>query len=123
MKDLTIPEKITLENEVVPNIWRRDIPKLLAIAVPGAIIGIIVWACTSQKPLIRLVSMLVTCLYLCLSYALVARIDGSRSILSHLELTIRFYREQQRFYYKQGKEQLCYVETDRSKEADGPDIH
>lgn len=109
MKDLSIPEKISLEKELAPGIWRKDLPKLLTMAIPGLIVGIIVWALSSDYPLTQFVIGLAIIIYLSICFVLIARIDGTQSILSFLELKIRFRREQQHFYYKQGKEKLYHV--------------
>lgn len=123
MKELSIPEKITLEKEAAPGIRNKDIPKLAAIAIPGVVIGIIVWAASGERPLVQLVDMIAILVYLFLCYLTVARIDGSQSIWGHLALMVRFQREQQRYYYKQGKENLFYVAADRSPEGDSTGIH
>lgn len=125
MKDLTIPEKLSLETEVF-NIRRRDIKKLAALAVPGAAIGIAIWAGSSDRPMVQVIAMLATMGYLFLCYVLVARIEGTPSILNYIELLIRYRREQQRFYYKQGKENLYDVSdtpADGYPDADSPDLY
>ena len=121
MKDLTIPEKISLEKEIIANVRKKDAKKLIALAVPGAVIGITVWLSTGDQPLVQFITMLATMGYLLLCYVLVARVEGTPSILSFLELLILFQREQQRFYYKQGKEKLYHVadnSANGSPEAD-----
>lgn len=125
MKDLMIPENLSLEKEVVSGIQQRDIKKLIAIAVPGSTIGIIVWLSASD-PMVQFIAMLATLGYLALCYAVVARIEGTPSILNYIELLIRFQREQQRFYYKQGKEKLYHVAAQSANgypEADGTGIY
>ena len=125
MKDLTIPEKISLEKSI-GSIRYKDIKKLIAMAVPGTVIGIAVWASTGDKPLVQFITMLSIMGYLFLCYVIVARIEGTPSILNFFELLIRFQREQQRFYYKQGKEKLYDVSdqtANGSPEADGTGIY
>lgn len=125
MKDLTIPEKISLERSI-GSIRYKDIKKLIALAAPGAVIGIAVWASTGDKPLAQFITMLAIMGYLFLCYVIVARIEGTPSILNFIELHIRFQREQQRFYYKQGKEKLYHVtdnSADGSPDADGTGIY
>lgn len=126
MKDLLIPEKISLENEIFAGIRKKDVKKLIALALPGAVIGITVWLSTGD-PLVQFIAMIITMGYLFLCYVVVARVEGTPSILNYLELLIRFQREQQRFYYKQGKEKLYYVAEPQSAsgspEADSAGIY
>lgn len=124
MKELTIPEKISLEKESF-NIRHRDIKKLIALALPGTAIGITVWL-TTDDPVVQFIAMLATMGYLFLCYVVTARVEGNPSILNYLESLIRFRREQQRFYYKQGKEALYYVAdpaSDGYPDTDGPGIY
>lgn len=124
MKDLLIPEKITMEKEIF-NVRQRDIKKLIALALPGAIIGITVWL-TAEKPMVQFIALILTMGYLFLCYAVTARVEGNPSILHYIELLIRFQREQQCFYYKQGKENLYYVSdtaADGYPDADGAGIY
>ena len=125
MKDLLIPEKISLESEIITGIRRKDVKKLVALAVPGAAIGIAVWLLNSN-PMVQFISMIVTFGYLFLCYVVVARVEGTPSVLNYLELLIRFHREQQHFYYKQRKETLYYVSDVQSAseppEADYPGL-
>lgn len=124
MKDLTIPERISMEKEVF-NIRQRDIKKLIALALPGAAIGITVWL-TTGDPMVQFFAMLATMGYLFLCYVVTARVEGNPSILNYLESLIRFHREQQRFYYKQGKENLYYVSdtsADGFSDTDGPGVY
>lgn len=120
---LIIPEKISLEKESAPGIRRKDLKKLIAIAAPGTAIGIIMWTAFTERPLVQLVSMISIIIYLFLCYVIVARIDGSLSILDYLGLLIRFRREQQRFYYKQGKEKLFHVTAEGSPKNISAGIH
>lgn len=124
MKELSIPEKITMEKEIF-NIRQKDIKKLIALALPGAVIGITVWL-TTDKPLVQFIAMILTMGYLFLCYVVTARVEGNPSILNYIELLIRFQREQQCFYYKQGKENLYYVSdtaADGYPDADGAGIY
>lgn len=124
MKDLTIPEKISLEKEIF-NIRKKDIKKFITLALPGAAIGVTVWL-TTGAPVVQFFAMLATMGYLFLCYVVTARVEGNPSILNYLELLIRFRREQQRFYYKQGKENLFYVSdtsADGYPDADGSGIY
>lgn len=124
MKDLMIPEKITMEKEIF-NIRQRDIKKLIALAAPGAVIGITVWL-TAEKPLVQFIALILTMGYLFLCYVVTARVEGNPSILNYIELLIRFRREQQSFYYKQGKENLYYVSDtapDGYQDTDGSGIY
>lgn len=123
MKELSFPENITLEKEIAPGLLRKDLKKLLALAVPGAVIGIAIWALSGHRPLTQLVAMVSTLLYLFLCYAIVVRVDGTTSIYSYLALLVRFYREQQSFSYKQPKEVLYRVESTGSEEADRTGIY
>ena len=126
MKELTIPEKISLEKEVFTGIRRKDVKKLIALTLPGAVIGITVWLSTGD-PLVQFIAMIITMGYLFLCYVVVARVEGTPSILNYLELLLRFHREQQHFYYKQGKEKLYHVSdlqsATRSPEADRSGIY
>lgn len=123
MKELSFPENITLEKEIAPGLLRKDLKKLFALAVPGTVIGVAVWTICKGQPLIQLVAMVATLLYLFLCYAIVVRVDGAMSIYNYLALLVRFHREQQRFYYKQPKEVLYRVESAGSKKIDGSGIH
>ena len=123
MKDLSIPEKISLDKMVSKNLRQKDLPKLGMLAAPGTIIGIIVWILSTDRPLIQLIAMASIFGYLFLCYILVSRVDGSQSILDYIASLIRFQREQQCLYYKQGKEKIYHVAADRSEEADGTGIH
>ena len=95
MKELSIPEKITLEKDVF-GIPKKDVKKFIALALPGAVIGVTVWLAFSD-PLIQFIAMILTIGYLFLCYVVTARVEGNPSILNYLELLIRFRREQQRF--------------------------
>lgn len=124
MKDLTIPEKISLEKEIF-NIRKKDIKKFVALALPGSAIGVTVWL-TTGAPVVQFFAMLATMGYLFLCYVVTARVEGNPSILNYIELLIRFRREQQRFNYKQGKENLYYVEdqsANGSPDADGTGVY
>lgn len=124
MKDLLIPEKITMEKEIF-NVRQKDIKKLIALALPGAVIGITVWL-TTDKPLVQFIALILTMGYLFLCYVVTARVEGNPSILNYIELLIRFQREQQSFYYKQGKENLYYVSdtaADGYPDTDGAGIY
>lgn len=123
MKDLSFPENITLEKEIAPGILRKDLKKLIGIAIPGTVIGIIVWSFGANQPLIQLVALIAVLLNLFVCYVVMARIDGSMSIYNYLALLIRFHREQQRFYYKQPKEVLYRVGTTRSQETGSAGVH
>lgn len=106
MKELTIPENISLEKELITGIRKQDVPKLLLLAAPGVIIGITVWICNQERPMTQLIAMLAAIGWLALSYAITARVEGSPSILSFIELLIRYHRQQQRYLYKQGEENI-----------------
>lgn len=124
MKELSIPEKITLEKDVF-GIPKKDVKKFIALALPGAVIGVTVWLAFSD-PLIQFIAMILTMGYLFLCYVVTARVEGNPSILNYLELLIRFRREQQRFKYKQGKENLYYVEDQSANgfpDADGTGVY
>lgn len=123
MDKLTIPEKISLEKEIGWGIRRKDLPKLITLALPGTIIGIAVWSACLNRPLMRLISLFLTVVYLFLSCILVARIDGNRSVLDQIQLFLRFLRGQHTFYYKKAKEDLYYVDKNRSEEANSSGIY
>ena len=125
MKDLSIPEKISLEKDIIKGIPKKDVKKLIALALPGVVIGITVWL-TASEPVVQFFSMLATMGYLFLCYVITARIEGTPSILNYIELLIRYRREQQQFYYKQGEEILYYVSdhaADGYPAADGASIY
>lgn len=121
MKDLTIPEKISLEKEIF-NIRKKDVKKFIALVLPGAAIGVTVWL-TTGAPVVQFFAMLATMGYLFLCYVVTARVEGNPSILNYLESLIRFRREQQRFYYKQGKEKLFHVTAEGSPKNISAGIH
>lgn len=118
MKELSIPEKISLEPEIAPGIRRRDLPALLAMALPGLVVGIGFWAAFTS-PMAKLIAIAAAIGYLFLCCVFVARIEGAQSILGYLTLLTRFFREQQRFCYKEEKEEIYYVSAEGSQAADG----
>lgn len=126
MKDLSIPEKISLEKDIIKGIQKKDVKKLIALALPGTVIGITVWLSTGD-PVVQFFAMIATMGYLFLCYVVTARVEGNPSILNYIELLILFHREQQHFYYKQGKEKLYYVAEPQSAvgsaEADSTGIY
>lgn len=123
MNNLIIPERISLEKEAIPGVRVRDLPKLAAIAVPGVLVASIVWGISADQPLTQLITMIAIVLYLFFSYAVVARIEGSPSVLDYLGLLVRFIGEQQCFYYKHGREMLTYVAAERSEKTNSTGIH
>lgn len=123
MEKLSIPERISLEKEVAPNLRSKDLPKLFGMVIPGIVITVIVWICASDAPLTQLIALIIGFLYMGLCYALVAKIDGSLSVIEHLGRTLRFYRNQQIYYFKHEKEVVYHVQSGQSGTADGTGVH
>lgn len=109
MKKLSIPENISLDQELIPGIGKQELPRLLIAAIPGLVcLVVIYWLVTS--PGIRLLTMICGMGYLGLSYAFVARVDKNQSIYTFIARIIRFWRSQKKFYYRQKKEVIYRVE-------------
>lgn len=109
MKKLSIPENISLDQEFIPGIGKQELPRLLIAVVPGLILLVVIYWLV-HSPGIRLLIMVCGMGYLGLSYIFVARVEKNQSIYTFIARTIRFWRSQKKFYYKQEKEVMYRVE-------------
>lgn len=123
MNKLSIPEKIVLEKEVTSNLRTKDVPKLLGLIIPGILIAAVVWITAAEAPMTQLITLIIAFSYTGLCYALVARIEGALSILDYLGLMVRFYREQQIYYYKEKKEVIYRVCSEEPAEDGSNSFH
>lgn len=119
MDKLSIPEKISLEKEVAAGLRTKDLPKLLALAVPGVAVAVVVWIFSADDPLAQLISIIAAVAWCILCGAMVVRVDGSFSMLNYIELFIRSEKEQKQYYYQHKKEAIYLVEEDGTGPADG----
>lgn len=123
MKDLTFPENIVLEPETLPGILRKDLRKLITLALPGVAVGVCVWVAGDGSPLMQLIAMMAMLAWLFVCYVIMVRLDGSLSIYNYISLMLRFLKEQQRFKYNQPKEALYVFAATRPEAADSAGIY
>lgn len=109
MKKLSIPEHITLDREYIPGIGKRELPGLLISVIPGLLVAVTVWL-FAKDPGPQLIAMIGGIGYVMCCYAVFARVDKQQSIYTFLFKIIRFGKNQNKFYYKQEKEAICFAE-------------
>lgn len=109
MKKLSIPEKLTLRWELVPGIGGRELRRIFASAVPGALAAFL-YAGSSASPSAPLGAVAGFLIYFAACWGLHARLDGGQSMYDYLTLRLRFQKGQQKYYDERGKEALYFAE-------------
>ena len=110
MEKLSIPERIPLQNELIPGISSRELRKLLLAAIPGVIVLLIAIYGLQVSAGTQLIVFLGVMLYLAACYTLLRRDENNDSIAAYLGRWYRYLRSQHKYYYKQEKEVLYLVE-------------
>lgn len=105
MKKLSIPEHISLEKEFLPGMGPRELRQYLTAAVPGLVVMVLIWV-FAGSPRTQVFSMLLGMGYLAICFAFFVKIEGGHSMYIFLAHIVRFYREQNKFQYKQEKEAI-----------------
>ena len=110
MKKLSIPEHISLDKEFLPGMGPKELRQFLTAAVPGLVLMLLIWIFAGD-PGIQIISMLLGMGYLAICFAFFVKIEGGQSMYVFLARIIRFYREQNKFHYKQEKEAIRNAAT------------
>lgn len=104
MKKLKIPEKITLQYEFFPGFGKRELLHFLILAIPGAILGIIIYNILAGLQRIWVfIGMLI---YVILCYPLTVKIDGYPSVISIAIKLYHYMTKQRNYMYIQKKEKI-----------------
>lgn len=107
MKKLPIPEKITLQWELVPGLGWRELRRILIWALPGLGLAI-AYGSLSPSPGAVVVAVLGFFVYLAALCMLFVRMDDGPSMYDFISRRLKFSREQQAYYYKRRKERVMY---------------
>lgn len=113
MKKLSVPENINLEWELIPGIGIKELKRLVLFASPG-VLAIIIVNLVIQDPWPRLLALIFGIVYIVCCYVFVVNNDDIGSMYDFFARKIHYHKTQQKFYYKQSKEVLRYVEYQES---------
>lgn len=112
MKKLSIPEQITLERVFLPGMGLRELKQWILLSLPGVIVMLVLLTVFSA-PGPKLIGMICGFGWVAGCYAVTAKIEGVGSMYAYILRILRYHKTQQKFYYKQEKEVLEYVEKRR----------
>jgi len=114
LKKLTIPENISLQNEILPGIKKAEGIRLLLAFTPAVVFTVIYWLC-QEAPGPRLIVLIGLVIYAFVCYAVFSTPEGGQSIYSYISRWIRFLRSQQNYKYKQRQEvlRIAFTKKDR----------
>lgn len=100
MTKLSIPERITLQRELIRGMGKKEIRQFFAATFPGAILAMVLWG-SQEDPGARLLTMIGCFLWIGLCYAVFVKIESGLSVYEFIKRILRFFTTQNKYFYRE----------------------
>lgn len=114
MRSLIIPERISMQREIVKGMGKTEMRQFAVAIVPAVFVALALWTAMDSAGG-KLITLCCLFGWIGCCYAATVRIDGVTSLYGYCRRVLLFQRSQRKFYYREKEEQPCTKKTGGSK--------